>query len=90
MCIDVPVGAVCNTSQGIVPRKKRGKESEHTTSNDALLLRTCAIVLQVSNTEHEESDVEGEEEREEGYSRAKRTDEQEEREDEPAHQVQAE
>lgn len=47
-------------------------------------------MLEVSNTQHQEGNVEGEEEREEGHSGAEGTDEEESREDEPAEEVETE
>ena len=47
-------------------------------------------MLEVCDTEQEEGEVEGEEEEEEGHRRLERADEQDGREDEPAHEVEAE
>lgn len=87
---DLPVGAVGNTGEGVVPCEERSHETKSTASNDATALRVRAIMLKVSNTEEQEGQVEGEEEREECDCRPKRAEQEEKGENEPSHQVQAE
>jgi len=84
------VGAVRNTSQCVIPGGKGGHETEGTTSNNAVALRTGGIGIQVANPQHEESHVEGKEEEEEGHGRSERAEKQDEGEDEPAHEEKTE
>lgn len=59
---DEPVGVVCNARQSIVPGKEGRKETEIASSLDATLVGLSARVLEVSNAEKEEGNVEREEE----------------------------
>lgn len=59
------VGRVGDTGKGIVPCGKSSQDSEYTTSNVALVLRNTIGGSVVSDSQHQESQVQGEEEEEE-------------------------
>lgn len=77
------VAAVGNTGKGVVPGCKGGEDSENTASLD----QGSVTALEVTDTEHEEGQVKGEEEEEEGDGGAESADQEEEGEDEPSHEV---
>jgi len=47
---NVPVGAICDTSESIVPGSESSEETKSATGDDASFLRGLAVVLQVSDT----------------------------------------
>jgi hypothetical protein len=73
--LDLPVRAVGNTGQCIVPSKERSHETEGTTSNDTSPLGVSTVVLKVTDTKHEESQVKGEKEAEKRNGGAEGADE---------------
>lgn len=74
-----------------VPSDKRRQDTKSTTSPQQTGVGCAsAAVVQVSESEHQECHVEGEEEQEEGHGGSQGADEHEEGEDEPAHEVDAE
>lgn len=83
--------AVLNTSQGTVPSKESGQESEYTTS--LLKSKSGRGITHISRVllagEEEESQVEGEEEGEEHDSRPESANQQQSGKDEPASQEEA-
>lgn len=80
----IPVARVGNTGKGIVPGGEGGQNTERTTGLDEPGVGIFSVVLQVTDTQHEEGKVESAEEEEESHSRAQSADEQDEGEDEPA------
>ena len=63
--LGLPVRAVRNTGQCIVPSKERSNETKGTTSDNTSSLRVGSVVLKVTDAEHEEGHVKGEKEPEE-------------------------
>jgi len=57
----LPVGAVRNTGERIVPGQECRKDTESASSLDAAFVGSAAAVLEVANAEEEEGHVEGEE-----------------------------
>lgn len=82
------VAAVLETSQGVVPREERGKESKETCSllESDLGSVVAEVVGIVLASEQEEADIEEEEEKEEGEGGLEGADEEEGSEDEPSSQ----
>lgn len=80
----IPVARVGDTGKGIVPGGEGSQNTKRTTGLDEPGVGRAAVVLQVTDTQHEEGKVERAEEEEESHSRAQSTDEQDEGEDEPA------
>lgn len=84
------VGVVGDTSKRIIPGKERSEETKVSSSFDAARVWSAPRVIEVSNAEKQEGQIKSKEEREEGHRRFQRADEEQEREDEPSHQVEAE
>lgn len=86
---DIP--AVLETSQGVVPRKERGKETKETCSllESDLSSVVAEVVGIVLASEQEEADIEEEEEKEEGECGLEGAEEEEGSEDEPSSQEEA-
>jgi hypothetical protein len=86
------VGRLGDTSVGVVPGEEGSEETKDTTSLDETNVRVCALVWadEMAETEHEEGQVEGEEEKEEGDGGLHGAEEKQEGEDEPAHEVESE
>lgn len=81
------VAVVGQTSQGVVPGGESSEETEESTSLlDATVGDTGIVVVDVSNTQQEEGQIQGEEQGEEGNSGAEGAEDQDGGEDEPAHQ----
>ena len=74
------VAAVGDTGKSVVPGCKGSEDTESTTGSDA----GGVLAVEVSDTEHQEGQVQGKEEEEEGDSRAESAEEEEESEDEPS------
>jgi ribosomal protein S3 len=85
---DLPV--VCDTSQGVVPRHERRKDTEIASCLLACSVGSTSISLEVTDSKHQESQVQEEEEQEEGDSRSERANQQDESEDEPADKEESE
>lgn len=86
------VAVVSQTGQGVIPRGKGSHETEETTSHEDGLVGLAGglVALDVADTQQQESQVQEEEQQEEGNGRSQSAEEQDGREDEPAHQVQTE
>lgn len=78
------VAAIGNTGKGVVPGNEGSKDTKDTTGLDAAGVGRAGAVLEVTNSEHQECKVKGEEQREERDGRAQSTDQQEEGKDEPS------
>lgn len=79
------IACIGDTSQGVVPRKERGKETEEASSHDDRLLGVAQLVMaDVANSEQQEGNVQSEEQGEEGDRRLEGAHQQDEGEDEPA------
>lgn len=79
------VAVVGQTGEGVVPGGEGGEETEETTSHKhGLVGLVLGVTLDVSDTEHEEAQVEEEEQREEGDGGAEGAEEQDGGEDEPS------
>lgn len=78
------VAAVGNTGKSIVPGGECGEDTKSTTSSDASNVGASSIMLEVTDTQHEEGEIKSEEEEEKGNGRTKCADEEEEGEDKPA------
>ena len=85
-----PVGAVRNTGKRVIPSSKCSHETESTTGDDAITLGGTTVILEVTDSEHEEGHIERKKQEEESHSRSERAEQQEEGEDEPAHQEETE
>jgi hypothetical protein len=78
------VAAVGDTREGIVPGCEGGEDSKCTSSLNAGGVWCAGAVLEVTDSEHEEGEVEGEEQEEEGDGGAECADKEDGGEDEPA------
>lgn len=74
------VAAVGDTGKGVVPGGKGSDDTKGTTGSDA----AGVLAVEVSDTEHQEGEVQSEEEEEESDGGAESADEEEEGEDEPS------
>lgn len=83
------VARVRNTREGVIPSRKRSQNAKRAAGIDAGLVGMLAIVLQVADTQQQESQVEGEEQEEKGDCRLQSAEEEDEGEDEPADEEQA-
>jgi hypothetical protein len=68
----------------LIPGKERREDTECTAGPDAACLWCAAVVDEVSDAEHQEGQVKGEEQQEESDGRSECADDQEEGEDEPS------
>lgn len=83
--IGSPVGIVENTSQRVIPSRKRRQQPEEPSGlDDRRVRRALGIAVQVSDAEEQEGQVQGEEEGEECDGGTERGDQEEGGEDEPA------
>lgn len=78
------VAGVRHTGEGIVPRGKRGQQTEETTSHDnGRIGLAFSVAVLVANSEQQEGDVQEKEDRKEGHSGLQGTEEQHCGKDEP-------
>lgn len=79
------VAGVGNTGQGVVPGNEGREEAEETARLDKVgVWMALGVVEEISDTEHEEGDLEEEEQQEEGHCGPESAEEDDGVEDEPA------
>lgn len=94
-CKGQNVPSISDTSKGVVPSQERGEQTKYTTRLDAAdlgnpwLTLTGILELEVTDSEEEEGEIQGEEEQEEGDGGAQGAQQEDGSEDEPAGEVEA-
>ena len=66
----IPVTIVCDTGQGVIPRQECGEHTKGTAGPDERWIWfALGVTVEIPDAEHQEGEVQGEEEKEEGDGR---------------------